>query len=97
MTKRISELDSPHREQSLEPLNVLFAPLSRYHSHTFTLGRNFELLSISLNYTGYRYAITKRIPALDYPHREHSLESFNVPFEPFSGSLLHTFTLEQNF
>jgi len=80
MVKRIPGLDPPHREHSLEPLNVLFAPFSRSLLYTFTLGRNFEPLTISHDYFGYRHAIDKWIPALDSPHREHSLEPLNVRF-----------------
>ena len=37
------------------------------------------------------------IPGLDSPHREHSFELLNVPFAPFSRSILYTFTLGRTF
>jgi len=92
----LPELDSPHRERSFEPLNVLFALFSRALIHTFTLGWNFGPLTISPDYLGYRHAIVKRIPGLDSPHRAHSLESLNVLFVPFSRPLIHTFALGRN-
>jgi len=85
--QRILALDSPHRGHSLEPLNILFAPFSRPRIHTFTLGWNFEPLTILHDYLGYRRAINKLIPGLDSPHREHSLEPLNVWLGTFLSSL----------
>jgi len=93
----IPPLGSPHREHSFGPLNVPFAPFSRSLLHTFTLERNFERLTILQVTLGYRYAIIKQIPRLDYPHRELSFGLLNVPFAPFSRSFLHSCTLGRNF
>ena len=93
IVKRIPRLDSPPQDHSLETLNVPFEPFSRSLIHTFTLGRIFESLTLSMNYSGYRHAIVKRRPGLDSPPRDHSLETLNVPFAPFSRLLIHTFTL----
>ena len=95
--KRIPGLDSPYRRLSFEPLNVPFAPFSRFLLHTFTLWRNFEPLTSLDIYSGYRHAIIKRIPGLYSPYQEHSFELLNVQFAPFSRSLLYSFTLERNF
>jgi len=99
INRRIPALNFPHQEHSLEPLNVLFAPFSRplIHTFKFKLGRNFGPLIIWHDYLGYRQAINRRIPALNFPHQEHSLEPLNVLFAPFSRPLIHTFTLGQNF
>ena len=69
----------------------------RYVIDTFTPWRNFESLTISLNYSSYRHAIIKLIPGLDSPHWEHSLEALNVSFAPFSSYLPYTFTPGRNF
>ena len=90
-------LDFPHWEHSFEPLHVPFAPFSRSLLHPFTLGQNFEHLTISGGYLGYRHAIAKRIPPLDYPHWECSFGLLKVPFALFSRSLLHTFKLGWKF
>ena len=48
---------------------------------------------MSYVYLGYRHAITKWIPELDSPHREHSFEPLNVLFAPFLGLLASIFHL----
>ena len=53
--------------------------------------------SILHNSLGYGCPIKTGIPLLDSPHQEHLYETLNVPFAPFPRSLLHTFTLRQNF
>ena len=95
--KRIPGLGSPYGEHSFELLNVPFAPFSRFFLHTFTLWRNFEPLTFLDDYLGYSNVIIKQIPGLYSPYREHSIELLNVPFAPFSRSLLYSFTLERNF
>jgi len=97
ITKRILRLYCPHREHSSGPLDVLFAPFSRSLLQTFTLGQNFEPLTILQAILGYRHEIAKRIPRLDSPHQGPSCGPSDVPFGPFPRSLLHTFTLGRNF
>ena len=94
---RIAPLDSSCREHSFETFNISFAPISRPLSHTFTLGWNFEPLTLSWNYLGYRHAIGKRLPGLDSPSRDHSLETLNVSFAPVSRLPSYTFTPGRNF
>jgi len=93
----IPPLGSPHREHSFGPLSIPFAPFLRSFLHSCTLGRNFEPLTILQVTLGYRHVITKRIPPLDFPHREHSFGLLHTLFAPFSRSFLHTFTLGRNF
>jgi len=40
---------------------------------------------------GYRQAMANQVLQFDYPHSWHLNELYNVPMEPFSRSLLHTF------
>jgi len=97
INKPIVLLDSPQWEHSFELLNVLFALFSRSLLYKFTLGQNFEHLTMSGDYLGYRHAINGRIAPLDFPHREYPFELLNAPFALFSRSFLHTFTLRLNF
>jgi len=96
ITKLILGLDSPHERHPLQSSNVPFAPFSNLFLYTFTLGGNFDCLTISPDYLGYRHAITKRIPGIDSHHPERSSESLNVPFGPFSRTFFYTFTLGLN-
>jgi len=97
ISKGILQLDYPHREHLFEPFDIPFTPFSRSLLHSFTLGLNFEPLTILQVTLSYSYAIAKQIPPLDSPHLEHSFEALNVPFALFSRSLLHTFTHWRNF
>ena len=87
--KLIPRFDFPHREHSWELLNILCAPFSRTLIHTFTLGWNFEPLTIWPDYLGYRHAIIGQIPGLDSPPREHSLEPSNIRFRTYLTSIFH--------
>jgi len=97
ITMLILGLDSPHQRQSLQSLNVPFAPFSKPFPYTSTLGGNFDCLTIAPDYLGYRHAIIKQLPGLDSPHRERLSESLKIPFGPFSRAFFSTFTLGRNF
>jgi len=68
MVKPIAGLHSRHRECSSEALNIPFALFSRSLLHPFTLGQNFESLTISDDSLGNRQAIVKRIPGSHSTH-----------------------------
>jgi len=87
----------PYWEHSFGLLNIPLAFFSRSLLHTFSLGWNFEHLTISGDYLGYRHAIGRWMPQLDSPHWELSFGQSNVAFAPFPKSFLHSFTLGQNF